>query len=75
MQLNFPYWLTPAQRAWFADGAVAVRGVRFAEPADQLCDPSACGAVEALAARQPDVLPMLKVWFSKQSLMFFDCIL
>ncbi len=64
VQLNFPYWLTPAQRAWFADAAVAVREVRFATPADQLCDPSACGAVEALAARQPNVLPMLTVWSS-----------
>jgi len=63
VQLSFPYWLTPAQRGWFADTTVAVRGVRFAEPADQLCDPSACSAVEALAARQPDVLPMLTVCF------------
>ena len=62
VQLNFPYWLTPAQRAWFAGAAVGVRRVRFADPADQLCDPSACGAVEALAARQPDVLHLLKVW-------------
>ena len=64
VQLVFPYWLTPAQRAWFVGATVGVRRVRFADPADQLCDPSACGAVQALAARQPDVLPMLTVWLT-----------
>jgi hypothetical protein len=61
VDLVFPYWLTPAQRDWFRRTTVAVRGVRFAGPADQLCDPGAIKAVQALAAQQPSIIKALQV--------------
>ena len=61
VELVFPYWLTPAQRGWCRRATVAVRGVRFADPADQLCDPAADAAVQALAARQPSIIEALQV--------------
>ena len=64
VDLVFPYWLTPAQRVWFRRTTVAVRGVRFAGPADQLCDPGAIKAVQALAAQRPSIIKALKVHLS-----------
>ena len=35
--------------------------MRFAGPADQLCDPAAGDAIQALAAKQPSIVTALQV--------------